>query len=488
MADSSRTARYRRREERAMERERSQMEALEVAREVERLRLECKELQGSLNAGSQLTRESTGSGLAQHLMESTPDLGSPGRLRKQEDIRMRVAREDNPDTQEVVDRNSTRIGAIREEYTGAQGLELDRKGARIGWSVGENLDAHESAFGRRGSDRIGEVKEEYGQEDRVRTAGRLYAELEEQERRNVLLDRRERELRLREDALIKRERILDPSLSLGFDLGVRPVGLENRGNYGACDSRGTFPKFSVFSGEDPKPKQEVTFEEWMYELDCVLGENLYTESMVAQAVRRSLRGPAKRIIMTLGSLASLKDIIHRLDGVFGNVASGESILQEFYTTKQGQDETVAAWGLRLEEILQKAIEKGHVDRMSRNRMLHTKFWKSLRSEKLKNATRVKFETIKIFEELRKAVRAEEYEMSLSSTVQVKSTVTLDSQTDTKLDLVLRKIETLERDIVELKRDRPTTLEPNTRESKSDRGYSHKPGMATKYSKAGHLNY
>ena len=54
------------------------------------------------------------------------------------------------------------------------------------------------------------------------------------------------------------------------------------------------------------------------------------------------------------------DILDRMESVFGNVAAGESVTQEFYTAIQKQDEIVTAWGLRLEEILQKAVRKGHV--------------------------------------------------------------------------------------------------------------------------------
>lgn len=31
-----------------------------------------------------------------------------------------------------------------------------------------------------------------------------------------------------------------------------------------------FPKFSVFSSEDPRPKAETAFEEWKYEVNCTV--------------------------------------------------------------------------------------------------------------------------------------------------------------------------------------------------------------------------
>ena len=106
-------------------------------------------------------------------------------------------------------------------------------------------------------------------------------------------------------------------------------------------------------------------------------------------------------------------MLKRLEGVFGNVSTAESILHEFYTLFQKQEESIANWGLRLEEILQKAINKGHVKEEDKNEILRQKFWRSLRSDRLKNATRVQFECITNFDMLRSAVRAEENEMARS---------------------------------------------------------------------------
>lgn len=191
-------------------------------------------------------------------------------------------------------------------------------------------------------------------------------------------------------------------------------GSERNKGQTCIDSQFLYPKFSPFSGEDPKPKTEATFEEWKYEVNCIRQDGDHSDATVSQAIRKSLRGQAKRVLLPLGTTADIRDIMNKLEGVFGNVATGESVLQEFYMASQKEGETVAAWGLRLEEILQKAIEKGHIRKDEKNDMLRTKFWKSLRSERLKNATRVHFETVSSFELLRRAVRAEEHEMLLNS--------------------------------------------------------------------------
>ena len=241
----------------------------------------------------------------------------------------------------------------------------------------------------------------------------------------------------------------------------------------------TFPKFSVFSGEDPKPKSEATFEEWKYEVNCIRQEGSHTEQSIAQAIRKSLRGQAKCVLLPMGTSANIQDILDRLEGVFGNVASGESALQEFYMASQKQDESVAAWGLRLEEILQKAVQKGHVKVEDKNDMLRTKFWRSLRSDRLKNATRVHYESITKFEMLRRAVREEEHELKISSGIQHQSTTTHKEEKKTaeesQMNILLKKMASLEEQIKELnkpwwkrKQNKPDSRQQETPSNNKDR--------------------
>ena len=43
------------------------------------------------------------------------------------------------------------------------------------------------------------------------------------------------------------------------------------------EKRFLFPKFTVCSGEDPKPKGEATYDEWKYEVNCTIKEGIYPE-------------------------------------------------------------------------------------------------------------------------------------------------------------------------------------------------------------------
>ena len=63
-------------------------------------------------------------------------------------------------------------------------------------------------------------------------------------------------------------------------------------------------------------------------------------------------------MLPLEVTANVESTLKRLEEVFGNVSTGESILHEVYTAFQKQDKSIANWLLRLEEILQKSINKG----------------------------------------------------------------------------------------------------------------------------------
>ena len=109
-------------------------------------------------------------------------------------------------------------------------------------------------------------------------------------------------------------------------------------------------------------------------------------------------------------MASSTEIIHKLECVFGDAASGDAVMQEFYSERQRANETVTEWGLRIEELLQRAIEKGHVDELKKQEMLCNKFWKFLFSERFKNTTNLKYHKCKSFDELRRIVKAQESEL------------------------------------------------------------------------------
>jgi hypothetical protein len=162
----------------------------------------------------------------------------------------------------------------------------------------------------------------------------------------------------------------------------------------------------IFSGEE---KSETSFDVWKLEVKCVLREGNYTGSSVLQAIRGSLNGKARSLKLSLSEHATAENIIDKLDGVY----SSETLLGKFFKETQQPNQSVAEYGMKLESIIQSAVEKGDTRIVAKNQMLKSKCSSGLRDPLLKNSSRYKFDTIKDFDQLRKEIRAIELELANS---------------------------------------------------------------------------
>ena len=79
---------------------------------------------------------------------------------------------------------------------------------------------------------------------------------------------------------------------------------------------------------------ETSFDVWKLEVKCVLREGNYTGSSVLQAIRGSLKGNARSLLLSLSEHATAKNIIDKLDGVYGNVYSSEALLEKCFKETQ----------------------------------------------------------------------------------------------------------------------------------------------------------
>lgn len=161
------------------------------------------------------------------------------------------------------------------------------------------------------------------------------------------------------------------------------------------------PRISLFYGD--KIKGEASYDQWVYEVRCLLIEKTHKPEALSQAIRRSLRGEASNLVRRLGIGASIPEILAKFDSVYGAVDTKENLLAKFYSAKQQEDEDVTKWSCRLEDILSSAVERGLVDPSKVNEMLHNMFWQGLNST-LKDISGYKFEQIKDFDKLRVEIR------------------------------------------------------------------------------------
>lgn len=147
------------------------------------------------------------------------------------------------------------------------------------------------------------------------------------------------------------------------------------------DSSTVRPRFSKFSGEE---KCEISFDVWKNDVECALRDGACSPNIILQSIRSSLKGKARSLLLTLPTDATPAQILTKLDGVYGNIYPTEMPIQQFYATQQEERETVVDYGLRLESILQRCIERKAISLDARNEMLRTKLWSGLNDSNLRN--------------------------------------------------------------------------------------------------------
>lgn len=217
------------------------------------------------------------------------------------------------------------------------------------------------------------------------------------------------------------------------------------------------PNIVNFKPSVPKLSEPQAFPEWKLEVQGMIESKIYNEDILKQAIRNAITGTPRKVLATLRSSATTTEILDTLESNYGNIRSGESLMEEFYTAKQGKDEDLSAWAIRLERILQLAIDKGEMEDSKKDDMLKKRFWRNLRSTELRNATRVDMKSAATFEDLKKNIRQEEMEMGPgdgkdSGDKKEVNMQQVDGNTKLMKEL-MDKIKGLERQIEELRRER-----------------------------------
>ena len=140
-------------------------------------------------------------------------------------------------------------------------------------------------------------------------------------------------------------------------------------------------RISTFSGEGNKG--EVSFAQCRFEVRGLVRDKIYSEPVIVQTLRRSLRGTAADVLLHMGESVKIDEVIDKMDKVFGNILPSEAVLEQFYYAKQLAAESVAVWACRLEDILSK-LKTPLFSKDVTKSMVRTKFYLGLRPGCLKN--------------------------------------------------------------------------------------------------------
>lgn len=230
------------------------------------------------------------------------------------------------------------------------------------------------------------------------------------------------------------------------------------------------PKIATFSGD--KSKQDTSFELWKYEVECLVRDK-YSESIIQQSIRRSLKGEAGEAAMRIGPNASVQVILKRMEDIFGSVERGENIMEEFYSSSQKKGEDSMKWSCRLEEIYRKAVAKGVAKQEEANEKLKSRYWNGLQLW-LKDITGYKYEQIQDFDDLRREVRLIEKDHEKKTTASMALTTENDSSKTEMQELkgmiqqLTTKVNNLEKG--NQRKDNSTDKDPQTQQSSNAQQY------------------
>ena len=237
---------------------------------------------------------------------------------------------------------------------------------------------------------------------------------------------------------------------------------------------------SSFSGTVPAAKNETTFEDFKLEVESV--QNIYAEQIVKQNLRRALKGPAKRKLLHMDSDATVDAILAELEDNFGNVASRDTLLSRFLSAEQDQTESIVDWGLRLEEMLMQVARKSKLLEEEKRAMIRKRFWRGLRCEELKYATRVHFESSIGYVELRNKVREEEFEIQLAKDKdgkhrqgRINQTFAEQDDSNKLIKDLVKQLENLNRKVDGMQQEQRNASQRNAHQYDNSGGYQYRGG-------------
>ena len=170
------------------------------------------------------------------------------------------------------------------------------------------------------------------------------------------------------------------------------------------------PKLSWFCSSTPVPKGHVSFTAWKHEVEGLT--TIYSKKAVIQSIKRSLKSPAAEVVWCLGQTATYEEILEVLETRYDDVAEGEVLLSELFSTTQSEKESLTEFASRLESILYRLsnMDDSRYDGGDPE-ILKVNFFRGLRDDRLREALRPRKDKLTTFNQMLKEARRLESDQS-----------------------------------------------------------------------------
>ena len=191
-----------------------------------------------------------------------------------------------------------------------------------------------------------------------------------------------------------------------------------------------------FSGTEPTPSDELTFDQWC--IDVKSDQASYLDNILLPAIRKSIVGRAKSVIRHLGPSYTVEEVITVLTQEYEGVASSDVIFKDFYQLRQECNEKVQVFSIQLRDMLTQLFIRfpGRVPKGDHNKILKDHFFYGIKSD-ICNSIHHLYddETVTFSQILVKACRNEGEDMT--SKLLNKSAVT-DSTLEDRVDRLIER--------------------------------------------------
>ena len=111
-------------------------------------------------------------------------------------------------------------------------------------------------------------------------------------------------------------------------------------------------------------------------MKCLQKSDYLPNHLLIQAIGNSLKSTARSMLVLLGERASIKDVLLKFDGFYGNVSTSETLIQSFYSDFHKDTESIVAFGSKIEQTLSRAVRYGHLELLAEDSILRSKCWTS----------------------------------------------------------------------------------------------------------------
>ena len=197
------------------------------------------------------------------------------------------------------------------------------------------------------------------------------------------------------------------------------------------------PELPYFSGTDPVPREEGSFEQWIFQ---VRGSHAnHIEDAIRSGIIDSVRGEAQDLVEYVGFSAPLETILTRLEGRFHKTRSTDGLQYKFFQLGQDKGEGVQQYPGRLENQYKK-LKAAFPERYGDAQLKERLFFGMIAG--LRNATRYVYKQPEAtYEMLLKAAKEAELEFTESKTMtaRVKAVGVVEKSEKPKLQELIQEI-------------------------------------------------